>query len=332
MATGKRRWLKHSIRLPQLELLAAMEHAHTLTAAARAVGVPQPSASRLLRELEERAGIELFEKFGRTLRPTRSGRVLLNRAARLIADLDRLEEELDAVEKGLIGTVSIGAGVAPCFILVPRAIADLAQRIPKISVKLKEGRMEELTEELRAGRIDLVVGRIEGHDNDLEYEALYDPPVKIVCGPNHPFSRRRNVPLNEAIDSQWLLPEEGTAMRRGIEALFRAEAAWPTECLIESSSVQANVALLNACELVWVLSADIATHFASTGQLHIVPVRSLRGPGPVLLTSLKGRKIAEPIRRMQQCLKSAAKSLTQAMQSTGRTTTQRPRPSFIDKI
>jgi DNA-binding transcriptional LysR family regulator len=323
MAASKRGWLKRTVRPAQLELLAAMDQTQTLTAAARAVGVTQPSASRLLRELEERTGIELFEKFGRTLQPTPSGRVLLQRAARLVADLDRLEEELEAVEKGLIGSVSIGAGVAPCFVLVPRAIADLAQRSSKISVKLKEGGMEELTEELRAGRIDLVVGRIENHHNDLELEALYDPPVKIVCGADHPLSRKRNVPLREAIRGRWLLPEGGTPMRRGIESLFRTEGARPTESLIESSSVQANVALLNACELIWVLSADIATHFANTKQLTILPVPPLPGPGPVLLASLKARTAAEPVKRLQQCLRSAAKGLTQVMQSTGRIAAQR---------
>lgn len=294
-----------------------------LTAAARVVGVTQPAASRLLREIEDRAGIELFERVGRTLRPTRSGSVLLQGASRLIAYLDRLEEELEAVEKGLIGTVSIGAGVAPCFILVPQAIADLAQRSSKVCVKLREGGMEELTEELRAGRIDLVVGRIEGHHSDLDLEALYDPPMKIVCGPDHPLSRKRNVPLGEALCARWLLPEQGTAMRRGIESLFRVEAAWPVECLIESSSIQANVALLNACELVWVLSADIATHFVNTGQLKILPVPPLKGPGPALLASLKGRKATEPVRRLQQCLRSAAKSLALAMQSTGRAAASR---------
>jgi DNA-binding transcriptional LysR family regulator len=105
--------------------------------------------------------------------------------------------------------------------------------------------MDERTEKLRAGQIDLLVGRIEySNHHDLELEALYDPPMKIVCGCNHPLSRKRNVSLEEAIRGNWLLPEEGTAMRRGIESLFRIENIWPTECLVESSSIQANVALL----------------------------------------------------------------------------------------
>lgn len=312
--------LRRTFRLAQLELLAAMDHAQTLTAAARAAGVAQPAASRLLRELEERTGIELFEKFGRALRPTRSGQVMLQRAARLVADLDRLEEELEAVDKGLVGMVSLGAGVAPCFVLVPRALGDLAQASAKISVKLREGGMDELTEKLRAGQIDLMVGRIEysSHYKDIELEALYDPPMRIVCGSNHPLSRKRSVSLEEAIRGNWVLPEEGTAMRRGIESLFRTENVWPTECLVKSSSIQANVALLNAGEVVWVLSADIAAYFEKTNQLKILPVPPLKGPGPVLLANLKTRTTSSQVKRLQECLRTAAKNLSQAMQPARR--------------
>jgi DNA-binding transcriptional LysR family regulator len=313
----KGRRLRRMVRLAHLELLAAMQHAPTLSAAARAAGVAQPAASRLLRELVEGTGIELFEKFGRTLRPTPSGRLVLQSASRLIADLDRLEEELEAVDKGLMGTVSLGAGVAPCFVLVPRAINLLAQNAPKIFVRLREGGMEEFTEKLREGQIDLLIGRIEnpGRYNDLVLEELYDPPMKIVCRPGHPLARKRKVSLAEAINGNWLLPESGTAMRRGVEGLFKTEKMWPVECLIESSSIQANVALLNASDVVWILSADIAAYFEKLGQLNILPVPQLRGPGPVLLVSLKTRNVSAPVARLRDCLRIAAKDLAQRYKS-----------------
>lgn len=301
------------MRPAHLELLAAMQHAPTLDAAARAAGVAQPSASRLLRELVDITGIELFEKFGRTLRPTTAGKVVLQHASRLVTDLDRLEEELDAVDKGLMGTVALGAGVAPCCVLVPRAIRLLAQQGPRIFVSLHEGGMDEFAEKLREGQIDLLIGRIEnaGRYNDLALEELYDPPMRIVCGPDHPLARKQTVSMADAINGSWLLPEANTAMRRGTEALFKAEKSWPAECLFESSSILANIALLGGNDVVWVLSADIAAHFEKLGQLKILPVPELPGPGPVLMASLKGRSMSAVAVRMQDCLRTAAHELTQ---------------------
>ncbi|GAB7549391.1 LysR family transcriptional regulator [Cupriavidus sp. 8B] len=306
--------LRRMVRPAHLELLAALQHAPTLGAAARAAGVAQPAASRLLRELAEITGIELFEKFGRTLRPTPSGRIVLQHASRLVTDLDRLEEELDAVDKGLMGTVSLGAGVAPCCVLVPRAINLMAESVPKIFVSLREGGMEEFAEKLRDGQIDLLIGRIEnaGRYNDLALEELYDPPMRIVCGTNHPLACKRHVSISDAINSNWLLPEPNTAMRRGTEAMFKAEKVWPVECLIESSSILANVALLNGNNVVWVLSADIAAHFEKLGQLKVLPVPELPGPGPIFIASLKARSMSASVMRLRDCLRTAAQEVAQA--------------------
>ncbi len=69
------------LRLSQLELLAAMERTETLSAAAREVNLTQPAASRLLRALASDLNINLFERVGRTLKPTTAGRMLVRKAA-----------------------------------------------------------------------------------------------------------------------------------------------------------------------------------------------------------------------------------------------------------
>jgi DNA-binding transcriptional LysR family regulator len=105
MAAAKRKKsLRRTIRLPQLELLAAMDDAPTLSAAARAARVPQPAASRLLRALAQDLEIELFERAGRSLRPTAAGRALQRRAAGLVAELNAYKAS---------STPSIAASSAP---------------------------------------------------------------------------------------------------------------------------------------------------------------------------------------------------------------------------
>src|SRR3954470_23752420 len=113
------------LRPSQLELLAAMERTETLSAAAREVNLTQPAASRLLRTLASDLNIGLFERVGRTLKPTAAGRTLVRRAAGLIADIDRTQQELEAIDGGLIGAASIGAGVSSCYVIVPRALSLL---------------------------------------------------------------------------------------------------------------------------------------------------------------------------------------------------------------
>lgn len=305
--------LRRRVRLRQLELLAALAQAPTLSTAARAVNLSQPAASKLLNRLAADLGVPLFERAGRTLRPTAAGQALLRRAAAMIGDLDRTQDELGAIGEGLVGSARLGAGVGSCYVLVPHALVDLLEAAPDISVTVREGTIGELLGGLRAGHFDLVVGRLDAPltDRTLAVEELYDPPMQVVCGRRHPLARRssasgRDLRWSDVADAEWVLPEDGTPMRRGVEALFRRLHRPPRRALIESSSVQTNVALLSQRDLLWVLSADIAAYFAHLGALHVLPLPRLQGPSPVVLAYPRDRSLSPAAARLRDCLKRAS--------------------------
>lgn len=303
--------LRNRLRMSQIELLAAMERSPTLSAAARDVNLTQPAASRLLNTLTADLGIALFERVGRTLKPTAAGQALIRKAAEFVADLDRTQGDLEAIDDGLVGTISIGAGVSSCYVLVPRAVTLLLNATPRIAVSVREGAMDELTARLREGRIDLLVGRFENETpyQDIAIEKLYSPSVRVVCGPQHPLARKRNPTWKELLQESWILPESGTPMRSGVEALFRRQGLRPQASLVESSAIQANVALLNSLNLIWVLSEDVSEYFAGLGALHIVNVPELDAPGPFIVGHLRHRRLSPSAERMRECLfEAAAKS------------------------
>ena len=297
------------LRPPQLELLAAIERTDTLSAAAREVNLTQPAASRLLRNLASDLDIELFERVGRTLKPTAAGRTLVQRAAGLIAEIDRTQQELEAIDGGLTGTASIGTGVSSCYVVVPRALNLLLTDAPRINVVVREGPMDELLGRLHTGQIDILVGRFSSQIQhpEISTQELYSPAVRAVFGPDHPLARKRTVTWNDLMDHPWILPESGTAMRAAAEELFRKLRRKPERCLVESSSIQANVALMNGSNLVWMLSADVADYFFKVGLLRIPNVPPLPAPGAFVMAHLRGRSLSPAAQRLSACLVKAAR-------------------------
>lgn len=296
------------LRLSQLELLAAMERTETLSAAAREVNLTQPAASRLLRTLASDLNISLFERVGRTLKPTAAGRTLVRRAAGLVADIDRTQQDLEAIDGGLMGSASIGAGVSSCYVIVPRALTLLLTEAPRITVTVREGPMDELVTKLHTGQIDLLVGRFNGNtqNSDITTQELYRPAVRAVCGPHHPLGKKRATTWNDLIGQPWILPEDGTAMRSAVEALFRKQRRRPERCLVESSSIQTNVALMNSSDLIWLLSADVAEYFFSLGAIRIPNVPPLAAPGAFVMAQLRGRSLSPAAQRLSACLLKAS--------------------------
>lgn len=296
-------------RLSQLELLAAMDRTDTLSAAAREVNLTQPAASRLLRELGSNLRVVLFERVGRTLQPTAAGRALIRRAVGFLAELDRTLDEVEAIHGGLIGTVRLGAGVSSCYVVIPTALKLLMEQSSEIAVSIREGAMDELLGRLRTGQIDLLVGRFgrEQDLSDIQTEDLYRPNVVAVCGVKHPLVSRRSLDWDQLYEQPWIFPQAGTAMRSAIESQFHKNRRRPTKALVESSSIQANVALLNSSRLAWVLSSDVATYFARLGALHVLKVEQLPAPGAFVLARLSGRRLSPAAAKLADCLRSAGR-------------------------
>jgi DNA-binding transcriptional LysR family regulator len=306
--------LRRRVRLRQLELLAALEQAPTLSAAAREVGLSQPAASKLLGALSDDLAIDLFEKAGRSLRPTAAGRALIRHAANLVGNLDRAQAEIEAIESGLSGTVAVGAGIGACYVLMPHALKLLLDQAPDIVVTMREGAMEEHFAMLRDGRLDLVVGRAEPAlvDRDFAMDELYDPAIHIVAGPRHPLARAPSVPWGKLAEQDWILPQEGTPMRAGIERIFRRVKRRPARCMIECSSIQTNVSLMNARDLLWVLSEDITSYFEALGLLQRLPVDMSLTAAALSAVRMRGRALSPPAARLMDCLQTAAKEIVRA--------------------
>lgn len=306
--------LRRRVTWRQIELLAAFAHAPNLSSAARAVHLTQPAASRLLATLAADLGVQIFERAGRSLRPTVVGRALVRRSASLVGSLDRTQAELAAIREGLAGSLTVGAGVGACYALLPGALAMLLEKVPQVSVRLRDGPMDEHLAMLRDGRLDLVVGRVEPSAIGQEEvaEELYDPQMRIVCGVRHPLAHRVRVSWPALLSHEWILPDNGTPMRTAIERLFRRAADRPAKCHVESSSIPANVALLAHRNMLWPLSSDIADGYARVGLLRVLPVANLSGSGAVCIIQQQERVLLPAAVQFIECLRATARRLALA--------------------
>jgi len=97
----------------RLRLLVEIDRTGSVSAAARAIGIGQPTASEHLRVLEGAAGMRLVERNGRGSRLTEAGRVLAVHSAEALATLRAGEEELQALAGLEAGTIHIGASTTP---------------------------------------------------------------------------------------------------------------------------------------------------------------------------------------------------------------------------
>ena len=121
----------------EMMLVWEVHRTGSVTAAADRVAMTQPSASAMLRALEERLGFALFERTKRRLSFTAKGRVLLPEIANALAAIDSVNRLTDRLRADAPDRVVIGSVATVAATLLPMGVEHLHQRLPgaRISVR-----------------------------------------------------------------------------------------------------------------------------------------------------------------------------------------------------
>ena len=137
---------------PDLELVLAIRQHGTLAAAARALGLAAPAATKRLAAIEARLGLRLFQRTTRRVSPTTEGETVCARASELLRGFEALESELRERRAEPSGPIRLAATFGFGRHWVGPALASFQQRHPGVSVQL------QLTEQLP----DLAVEGFDG--------------------------------------------------------------------------------------------------------------------------------------------------------------------------
>jgi LysR family transcriptional regulator, pca operon transcriptional activator len=303
MAT--RRYLDQRLRLHLLRAVDAIERHRSLLKASAALGLSQPALSKSLQELEETFQLRLFERHSRGVSPTDAGDVVVRSARRILAELRRLDEELDLLSLPGGGTVALGALPVAAAGVLPGALTRLKAAHPEMRVRLQQGRTEELLPLLASGEIDLVVGRLYAPKvpDGFEREALWTEPISIVARVQHPLFAVEQMTLDELRRYDLVLPTVTQRVGQEIETLLSALGLVPTASL-RSSSYGFIREMLHGTDLISVMPRLLMAGDLMRGTLRVLP---LPIPAPDRHAGLilpRTRKLPPAGRAFVNCLRS----------------------------
>jgi DNA-binding transcriptional LysR family regulator len=264
-----------NLKFNQLQLLVALGETGGLRRAARTLDMAQPVATRVLRDLEHRLGVVLFDRSRRGMSPTFYGAAMIRHAALMLADMERAQGDLDALSRGASGLLRIGSVISIAPLLLPRAIARTKARAPRLDISVVEATHELMIDMLAGGDVDVLLARrvpIKG-DSDLDYEMLFREEVRIVCGPRHRLARARRLSLDRLVDEAWLLPPESIPLRQQLDALFVEQTGRRPTNVVESVAIATNQTLLLEAPVLASFPLATAEYYAGQGLVRILPIR-----------------------------------------------------------
>ena len=275
-----RRKLEQLLKFRQLRMLDALARHQSLTRAAAALGLTQPALTKMLRELEALVGEPLFERHARGLRATAVGQLVIRYARGALAELRRLEDDLDlAGDPSQAAMVVVGALPIAAVGVMPAVMIRARAEYPHVQVRLVEGRMETLLGQLDAGEVDLVVGRLYPPEtpDGLNREPLYAEPIAVMARTGHPLQRLRRAMVKDLAAYDLVLPTFSQRVTHDIEQFMAEIGLAPGAGAIRSTSRGFIREMLLQTDMVTVMPQMVMSGELLRRQAWVVPV-----PAPAL--------------------------------------------------
>lgn len=206
------------MRHTQLRSFHAVAQRLSFTAAARELGVSQPTITTQVKSLEEEFGVELFVRRARRIELTETGGGLLDITRRLFADEKEAADYLNETRGLRTGHLRVGA-VGPYH--VTDMLAAFNARHPGLYVSVTVGNSRDTLRDLLDYRTDVAV--LAHVDPDPRLVAIPYRRHRVVafCPIDHPFAQRRSIRARDMEGQRLIVREAGSTTRRAFDQAMR---------------------------------------------------------------------------------------------------------------
>lgn len=262
--------------LVSLDLFLSIVRLGSLTRAAAAHGISQPSASSRIRRMEAQLGVVLLQRSPAGASPTPAGDVLAQRAETIVAAADDLVRTVEAVRQRDEVELRVAASYTIAEYLLPGWLASLRRQLPSQVVEVAVVNSTTVLERVQDGLASLGFVESGGPLGGVGSTHIGDDTLVLVAAAGHRWARRRRpVPATQLAGSPVLVREPGSGTREVFEEAMRAAGLAVPHAALELGSTSALKAAVAGGDAVAVLSRLTVQTELSDGRLVEVPVEGL---------------------------------------------------------
>ncbi|MCM2998192.1 MULTISPECIES: LysR family transcriptional regulator [Paenibacillus] len=192
----------------------------SLTQAAKALYLTQPSVSHAIKQLEERIGVTLFYRNSKGVSLTQEGKILFSYIEQSQILITLAEEKMVALKNLDSGELRIGGSDSLFKHYLLPFLEDFHVKYPGIKLHLNHGTTPEVISYLKEGRIDLGVVRMPIFDSQLEVTESIELQDCFVAGERYAELKGQALSMEQLMEYPVILFSRNSRVRMAITELF----------------------------------------------------------------------------------------------------------------
>lgn len=225
--------------LVALDVFVSVVELGSVSKAAVAHHMAQPSASSRIRTLERQLGLTLLERLPTGSVPTPEGSVVAGWAAGILRAADELSSGVAALRAEASGLLRVAASFTVAEYLLPPWLEQFMRHRRDDSVSLIVANSAAVIERLKGGSIDL--GFIESPYpvESMRTQTVGTDELVAVVNPRHPWARRGRIDVDALVTTPLVLREGGSGTREALLDELQRLGEQPPMSVLELGSTAA---------------------------------------------------------------------------------------------
>ncbi len=257
--------------LRQLRTFRLVAELGSLSSASDRLRVAQPALSRQVKLLEHELQVALFVRTGRGMALTAAGRMLLERTAGLVRQIEQVRDDMQSVGRAPSGRVALGLVPTVSNVVSARVACRVARELPGVSLRIVESYGGHLVEWLHRGELDLAIIYGPATDLHLSVRSIGREEVAAVGPPGCGLAARGTVGMGWVLQQRLILPSHSHGLRALVEQAA-ARRGRALDVAMEADSYRVLCSLVEAGLGHSVLPPSAIRQEIRTGRLEVAAI------------------------------------------------------------
>jgi DNA-binding transcriptional LysR family regulator len=209
------------MQIESLKVFCDLAETESFTKAAQINGVTQSAVSQQISSLERQFKSLLIERSKKKFRLTREGQVLYDYSKQIIQTYESLHSKLQELKDIISGTIRLATIYSLGLHDLPPYIKRFLKDYSTVNVHVEYRRSNQVYEDVLSNVVDFGLVAFPSRDSKLEIVPLRKDPLVLICHPQHPFAKQKNVKLKSLAGQKFVGFEPDIPTRKALDKIFK---------------------------------------------------------------------------------------------------------------
>lgn len=277
--------------LTELRYIVAVAREKHFGRAAKSCFVTQPTLSLGIKKLEDELGSSLFERGAKNeVRTTATGDRVISQAQKVLEEADAIKTIAELNSDPLAGSLRLGVIYSIAPYLLPKLIPIIHHDAPKMPLLIEENYTAVLLEQLKQGKLDVIVIALPFNEPGVITQALYDEPFVVATPRDHSWRTKKQIKPKELVNENLLLLGPGHCFRDQVLKIcpeYNQQSQNAMQDTLQGSSLETMAHMVATGVGITVLPCSSAVSHVHAELLSMIPFTQ---PEPYRRVALAWRK------------------------------------------